>query len=268
MAYVTQVWSYRGLIGHLAQRELKSKYKRSVLGWLWSLVNPAATLLIYTAVFGTVLRISPPVAGNGTLVSFALFLFSALVIWNFFNGVIVGSMGALINAGSLLKKVYFPPECPVIANALTVVIQTALEAFILVTVLVTLSNAGWTFLLFPYLLLLLALFSVGIGLVLSLANVYLRDVNYLVGIGLNLLFYGTPIIYPYSLVQENAPQWVEILVQLNPLTHFVAASQEIFYLLEVPSLARMLGLTAVSLVTFALGWIIFLAKSGDVSEEL
>jgi ABC-type polysaccharide/polyol phosphate export permease len=268
MAYVTQVWSYRGLIGHLAQRELKSKYKRSVLGWLWSLVNPAATLLIYTAVFGTVLRISPPVAGNGTLVSFALYLFSALVIWNFFNGVIVGSMGALINAGSLLKKVYFPPECPVIANALTVVIQTALEAFILVTVLVTLSNAGWTFLLFPYLLLLLALFSVGIGLVLSLANVYLRDVNYLVGIGLNLLFYGTPIIYPYSLVQDNAPRWVEILVQLNPLTHFVAASQEIFYLLEVPTLARMLGLTAVSLVTFALGWIIFLAKSGDVSEEL
>jgi ABC-type polysaccharide/polyol phosphate export permease len=268
MAYVTQVWSYRGLIGHLAQRELKSKYKRSVLGWLWSLLNPAATLLIYTAVFGTVLRIPPPVAGNGTLVSFALYLFSALVIWNFFNGVIVGSMGALINAGSLLKKVYFPPECPVIANALTVVIQTALEALILVTVLVILSNAGWTFLLFPYLLLLLALFSVGIGLVLSLANVYLRDVNYLVGIGLNLLFYGTPIIYPYSLVQENAPRWVEILVQLNPLTHFVAASQEIFYLLEVPSLARMLGLTAVSLVTFALGSIIFLAKSGDVSEEL
>jgi ABC-type polysaccharide/polyol phosphate export permease len=268
MAYVTQVWSYRGLIGHLAQRELKSKYKRSVLGWLWSLVNPAATLLIYTAVFGTVLRISPPVAGNGTLVSFALYLFSALVIWNFFNGVIVGSMGALINAGSLLKKVYFPPECPVIANALTVVIQTALEALILVTVLVTLSNAGWTFLLFPYLLLLLALFSVGIGLVLSLANVYLRDVNYLVGIGLNLLFYGTPIIYPYSLVQENAPRWVEILVQLNPLTHFVAASQEIFYLLEVPTFERMLGLTAVSLITFALGWTIFLAKSGDVSEEL
>jgi ABC-type polysaccharide/polyol phosphate export permease len=69
-------------------------------------------------------------------------------------------------------------------------------------------------------------------------------------------------------VQENAPRWVEILVQLNPLTHFVGASQEIFYLLEVPSLARLLGLTAVSLVTFAVGWIIFLAKSGDVSEEL
>ena len=65
MAFVTQVVSYRGLIGHLAQRELKSKYKRSVLGWLWSLLNPAATLLIYTVVFGTVMRIEPPLAGNG-----------------------------------------------------------------------------------------------------------------------------------------------------------------------------------------------------------
>ncbi len=268
MAYTIQVWSYRGLIGHLAQRELKSKYKRSVLGWLWSLLNPAATLLIYTMVFGTVLRIPPPVAGNGTLVNFALFLFSALVIWNFFNGVVVGSMGSLISAGSLLKKVYFPPECPVIANVLTVLLQTGLEALILVTVLIVLGNVSWTFLLFPYLLLLLGMFSLGIGLVLSLANVYLRDVNYLVGIGMSLLFYGTPIVYTYSLVEENAPEWIQTMVQLNPLTHFVTASQQIFYLLEVPDLSRIVGLTVTSVLTFVLGSLVFLAKSGDVSEEL
>jgi ABC-2 type transport system permease protein len=268
MAFVTQVVSYRGLIGHLAQRELKSKYKRSVLGWLWSLLNPAATLLIYTVVFGTVMRVVPPVAGNGELHSFALFLFSALIVWNFFNGVVIGSMGALMGVGALLKKVYFPPECPAIANALTVVIQSALEAAILVVVMAIYQNISWTFLLFPYLLLLLALFTLGIGLVLSIYNIYLRDVNYLVTIGMSLLFYGTPIIYPFSLVQAEAPAFITTLVRLNPLTQFVGASQQIFYLLEWPSPARMLGLTVVSVATFLGGWAIFVRKSVDVSEEL
>ncbi len=268
MAYVTEVWSYRGLIGHLAQRELKSRYKRSVLGWLWSLLNPASTLLIYTAVFGTIMRIEPPIAGNGTLKSFALYLFSGLIVWNFFNGVITGSMGALIGAGGLLKKVYFPPECPAIANAITVVTQTLLEALILVVALALAGNLSWTILFFPYVLLLLSLFSLGIGLVLSIANVYLRDINYLVSIGLSLLFYGTPIVYTFALIEANAPGWIETVVRLNPLTQFVGASQQIFYLLEVPSFARLGGLTVISFGTFALGWAIFSATSKDVSEEL
>jgi ABC-type polysaccharide/polyol phosphate export permease len=268
MAYVTEVWGYRGLIGNLAQRELKSRYKRSVLGWMWSLINPASSLLIYTLVFGTVLRIPPPTAGNGTLNNFALYLFSALIIWNFFNAVVVGSMGSLIGAGPLLKKVYFPPECPAIANVLTVLSQTVIEALILVLVMVIVGNTAWTFLLFPYLLVLLAMFSMGIGLVLSLLNVYLRDINYLVGIGMNLLFYGTPIVYPITLVEKNAPDWALWLVRLNPLTQFVGASQQIFYLLEVPSPSRLLGLTAVSVVTCVGGWMLFSAKSKDVSEEL
>lgn len=268
MASVTQVISYRGLIGELAQRELKSKYKRSVLGWLWSLLNPAATLLIYTIVFGTVMRIEPPIGGNGELHSFALFLFSALIVWNFFNAVIVGSMGSLLGVGALLRKVYFPPECPAMANALTVLLQTALEALILVGVMAIVGNVSWTWIFFPYLLLLLLLFSLGIGLVLSVFNVYLRDVNYLVTIGMSLLFYGTPIVYPYSLVEQNASELLQTLVRLNPLTHFVGASQQIFYLLEPPSVARLLGLTAISIVTFAGGWAIFAIRSRDVSEEL
>lgn len=269
MAAITEVWTYRGLIGNLAQRELKSRYKRSVLGWLWSLLNPASTLLIYTVVFGTIMRIEPPIAGNGTTKSFALFLFSALIIWNFFSGVITGSMGALIGAGGLLKKVYFPPECPPIANALTVLTQTGLEALILIVVLAIIGNLSWTVVFFPYLVVLLALFSLGIGLVLSLLNVYLRDISYLVSIGLNLLFYGTPIIYPISLLENNdVPEWIELVVRMNPLTQFVGASQQIFYLLEAPSPARLAGLTVTSVVTFAGGWAIFSAKSLDVSEEL
>ena len=202
------------------------------------------------------MRIEPPVAGNGTLKNFALYLFCGLVIWNFFNGVVNGSMGALVGAGPLLRKVYFPPECPAIANGLTVLIQTGIEVGILVAGHDHRRERVLDVPPVPYLLLLLAMFSLGIGLVLSLFNVYFRDIKYLVGIGMNLLFYGTPIVYPYTLVEENAPRWVELLVTLNPLTQFVGASRDIFYLLQVPSPARMIGLTVVSIVTFAGGWTI------------
>jgi ABC-type polysaccharide/polyol phosphate export permease len=151
---------------------------------------------------------------------------------------------------------------------LTVLIQTTIEAGILVFVLILVGNLSWSVLLFPYILLLLALFSLGIGLVLSLLNVYLRDINYLVSIAMNLLFYGTPIVYTFELVQEHAPTWAQTLIKLNPLTQFVGASRDIFYGMEVPSLTRMAGLTAVSALTFLAGWSIFTTKSKDVSEEL
>src|SRR5690349_16678934 len=126
MASVQELWSYRSLIANLTARELKGKYKRSVLGWLWSLINPATTLAIYTVVFGTLLKVKPPVAGNGHTSSFALFLFAALVMWNFFNAVINGSMAALISTGPLLKKVYFPPECAPLATTVASLFQTVL----------------------------------------------------------------------------------------------------------------------------------------------
>src|SRR5438552_695839 len=102
---LTGIWRYRSLVANLSQRELKLKYKGSVLGWLWSLINPATALGIYTLVFGVFLKIEPPVAGNGRLKSFALFLFAALVVWNFFSSVVGGSMAWLLGAGPLLKKV-------------------------------------------------------------------------------------------------------------------------------------------------------------------
>ena len=160
-------------------------------------------------------------------------------------------MGALIG-GPLLKKVYFPPECPAIANVLTVLIQTGIEADPRRR-----HDRGrqrsWTFLLFPYILVLLMLFSLGIGMVLSLLNVYLRDVNYLVGIAMNLLFYGTPIVYPYTLVEENAP------VGRDPRDDQPAdpvRGRLPRRLLPVAGAlgGRIMGLTAVSFVTFAAGW--------------
>jgi ABC-type polysaccharide/polyol phosphate export permease len=268
MASVQELWSYRSLIANLTSRELKGKYKRSLLGWLWSLINPATTLAIYTVVFGTLLKVDVPLAGNGHTKSFAMFLFAALVMWNFFNSVITGSMAALISAGPLLKKVYFPPECPPLATTVAALFQAGFEIAILLIVLIVVGNVSWTIVLAIPILALLVLFSVGVAFVLSLFNVYFRDVNYLTTIGTQLLFYATPIIYPFSLVSDRAPSWIVDLVTINPLTQFVGAARDVFYLQQVPSLGRWFGLLASAAVSLVVGSFVFRRGARDVAEEL
>lgn len=266
----TELWRYRGLVLNLAQRELKLRYKRSLLGWLWSLINPAATLLVFMLVFGIFLRVQPPVAGNGSLQSFALFLFTGLVVWNFFSAVVTGSMGWLLASGDLLKKVYFPPESPLFAGALSVLVQTLTEAAILVSVLAIVGNISWTFVLLPVVIVLLFLFAVGLGLIASLLNVYFRDVTHIVSIGTTILFYATPIVYPFGLVPEQI--WggfpIADVIRFNPLTHFVGATRDLLYHLTVPSAGRMAVIATISLGTFALGWVLFRRRAPVLSEEL
>ncbi|MDE0237054.1 MAG: ABC transporter permease [bacterium] len=266
---VLEIWGYRELIGRLVQRELGSRYKRSVLGWLWSMLNPAATLAIYALVFGVLLKFDPPRAGNGRFDNFALYLFCALVMWNAFYGVITGAMSALLDLGSLLGKVYFPPEAPAVAALLTVLFQAAIEASILMLILICLVNVSWTFLLWPVLLLFLAIFALGIGLVLSVWNVRYRDVGYLSTIVLQFLFYVTPIVYPLSLIPERAMGLpVRDIIRLNPLSQFTEASRELLYGLDWPGLLRLGLMALISLAVGAGGWLMFKVRTRDIAEEL
>jgi len=261
--------AYRGLIMHLAQRELKAKHKKSLLGWLWSLINPAATLGIYTLVFGYFLKIPPPVAGNGELKSFALYLFAALVTWNFFSGVLNGSMLAFQTSGGMLTKVYFPPECPALANLIVCSVQFAIELGLLMVFLIALGNASWTFLWVPLIFVQLALFSIGGGLMVSLWNIRYRDISYLIGIALQMLFYCTPIVYSLDIVPERiggVP--AREILQLNPLTQFVGNMRDSLYLLQNPSLMSMLVMTVLSVAVAVSGWIVFARSAPSVIEEL
>jgi ABC-type polysaccharide/polyol phosphate export permease len=270
MLVSARLWNYRAVIHHLTQRELKLRYKRSVLGWLWSLINPAAVLLVYTLVFGTFLRIVPPVAGNGRMQSFAIYLFAGLVIWDFFSAVVTGSMGWLLSSGPLLNKVYFPPEAPVFAGALSVLVQTATEAGILVVVLAIADNLSISALFLPLVMALLFLFALGLGLMASLANVYFRDITHIVSIGTTMLFYATPIVYPLEFVPEKVVPGVPIrdIVHLNPITQFVGITREILYHLRTPSMSSLGLLAAVSVFTFATGLLVFRRYGAHLSEDL
>lgn len=264
MSTPVQVWQYRTLILNLAQRDLKARYKKSFLGWLWSLINPATTLAIYTVVFGVFLGAVAPVAGNGSTQSFALYLFCALVCWNFFSGTINTSIQQFASAGPLLTRTYFPPECPMLSGMATVALQAGLELGILIVFIIIVGNLAWTALLAIPILMLLGCFAFGIGLVLGLGNIRYRDVNYLVGIGLQVWFYATPIVYAI----DSIPSGYQRVLQLNPLTSFVYGMRQVVYAQGMPTLLNWLMMVLSAGFSLVAGWWVFSKYAPRVIEEL
>jgi len=190
-------------------------------------------------------------------------------VWNFFNSTLTGSITALQGAGGLLNKVYFPPAAPAIANMITVLLQACIEGGLLAVVMLALGNIGIQLLLFPLIMIFLAFFALGLGLFFSIFNVYYRDVGHLVNIGMQLLFYATPIIYPISVVPEEA--WglpLQSIIKLNPLTQFVGWSRDAFYTLQWPTAVSLVLTSLAAVAVFALGSWVFTRKARNVSEEL
>lgn len=264
MSTPAEVWSYRTLIVNLAQRDLKARYKRSVLGWVWSLINPAATLGIYTVVFGFFLKGVAPVAGNGSTSSFALYLFCGLVVWNLFAGVVNTSIGAFATAGPLLTRTYFPPECPMVAGLATVLLQSVIELGILMFFMIVVGNVSWTVIYVVPIFVMVAAFAFGIGLVLGIMNIRYRDVAYLVGIMMQVWFYATPIVYSLDIVPSSARRFLEA----NPITSFVYAMRQAVYSLGSPTLGNWIVMIVSATVSLVGGWLIFSRWAPSVIEEL
>ena len=264
MSTPIQVWSYRNLIVNLTQRDLKARYKRSVLGWLWSLINPAATLGIYTLVFGVFLGGVAPAMGSGREGVFALFLFTGLVAWNLFSGIVNGSITAFLNAGPLLTRTYFPPECPMLATVAAVILQSLLETSILLVCMILVGNISWTFVVFIPVFALLSCFGLGVGLVLAVLNIRYRDIAYLTGILLQIWFYATPIVYALDAIPAKAQQ----LIELNPLNAYVNALRRGVYYLDMPTLTNWMVMGASAVLSLAFGWWLFGRLAPRVIEEL
>jgi homopolymeric O-antigen transport system permease protein len=262
----------RELTVNLTLRELRSRYKRSVLGWTWSLLNPLSNVVILSLVFGGLLRIQPPVGDPSGLHVFALFLLCGLIPWNFFSSSINGSMGALLGNANLIKKVYFPREILVLSTILSLVATMLIEMGVLLVILLFFGNMVLPWI--PMVLFLIAMetvFVLGIGLVLSASNVYFRDVQHLVGILIQALFYTAPIVYPLSFVDRVANdhgQWIKTVYELNPLVVMVGNFRAVLYDLRFPPLGDVLyfGVWAFGLLFFGL-WV-FRKLDRRVAEEV
>jgi lipopolysaccharide transport system permease protein len=264
----------RELLVNLTRRDLSSRYRRSALGWLWSLVTPLATILVFSLVFRFFLRFPVEEGQNSGLKSFALFLVCGLVAWNFLANSVNGSMGILLGNGNLIKRVYFPRAVLVAASVASATITLGIELAVVAAVLLI---AGSAFLpLLPVLLVIVALqvvFVLGISLGLSVLNVYFRDLQYIVAIVLQLGFYAAPIIYPISLVPSRALVFgvdvhVRLIYSLNPAVHLVEAYRDVLYHARLPSLNDFIAIGGSAVVALAVGVLVFRRFEPRLAEEL
>jgi ABC-type polysaccharide/polyol phosphate export permease len=268
---LTEIASRRELFINLTLRELRSKYKRSVLGWTWSLLNPLTSLVIYWFVFGFVFGATAPVGDPSGLKNFAMFLMCGLLPYNFIANGLNGGMNSLIGNANLVKKVWFPREILVAASTASWVVSFLIELSVLALVLLFFGNV--VLLWIPVILLLVALeivFVLGLALMLAGAAVYFRDLQHLLALVLQIWFYTAPIVYPMSLVQDQigTTGWKITLYNLNPLTRFVEAFRDVLYDLRFPALDHLLYLVLVSFAALALGMKVFGRLEARVAEEL
>lgn len=234
---LTNLWrlfGYRVLIQTLVARELKARYRGSVLGFFWSFANPLLLLLVYTFVFSVVL----PARFEGIDDNYALFLFCGLLPWTWFSAALTESSNALLANGNLIKKVLFPAEVLPVVAVLANMVHFFLALPILVGALALFSSAevGVTDVLwFPVVVAVQFVLTLGLGLLLAALTVHFRDVKDLLANVLTLWFFATPILYPWTVVAERGPSIGglppagKVLMDLNPFAHIAISYQEILF---------------------------------------
>jgi ABC-type polysaccharide/polyol phosphate export permease len=262
----------RDLTVNLTLRELRGRYKRSALGWTWSLLNPLSTVVVYSIVFAFFLEIEPPVGDPSELHNFAMFLLCGLLPFNYLSNGMNGSLDALLSNSNLIRKVYFPREVLVVSTVASLLITLLVELAVLCVILLALGN-----MVLPWIPLLLGLvaiqtlFVLGIGLMLSVLNVYFRDVKHFIGIALMALFYSAPIVYPMRFVQDAAGRTsfpVLRVYTLNPIVRFTDSYRAVLYDLRFPALSDVLYISVWAAAMLGLGLLVFRRFDRRLAEEV
>jgi ABC-2 type transport system permease protein len=220
---VRNVVQYRELLVALVRKELKVRYKNSVLGFLWSLVNPAITISIYYVIFSLLLK--------NTIPAFALFLMSGVLIFNMMQNGLSAAVGSIVGNAPLVKKVWFPREFLPLAAVGAAIVDFGLQSTVLLAMLAVFRwPIGWAYLpLIPLAIVVAVLFTTALALWLSAVNVQYRDTQHFLGIALMVWFWGTPIIYGFEGVAKRLPHGFHWLQLLNPYTVVVLSFQRALY---------------------------------------
>jgi lipopolysaccharide transport system permease protein len=257
-----QLFRHRALIQSLVARELKARYRGSVLGVVWSFLNPLLLLLIYTFVFSVVV----PGASSRQIEHFPLFLFCGILPWTWFSSSLLESANVLITGGALLRKVIFPAEVLPIVTVLAGLVHFALGLPILIAFIVyervpVTPDVLWL----PLIVATQLLLTIGLALLVSSLTVHFRDLRDLLSNLLTLAFFATPIVYPLS----QAPDWARPLLLLNPFTHLAVAYQEV---LVVPGpftgWPRLIAIGVVSAAICVIGYFVFDRLRDTFAEEV
>ena len=257
MNSLKELYTYREMLFNLVKKDLRTRYKGSVLGFFWTFLNPLLQLIVYTFVFSVVMR-----AG---IEKYYIYLFVALVPWIFFSTSLTSSSASIIGNKDLIKKIYFPRIIIPMA-VVNGAFMNMLFTMIVVFVALIFSGIGisWYIILLPIIMVLEYLLVLGLAFVISALNVYFRDLEHILGILTMAWMYATPILYDIDMVPQN----LQPLFKLNPMTPIVLAFRNILYYKTMPDLSHM-GLILIWSIGFiVLGYFIFNKLQKGFAEEL
>lgn len=214
--YIQNFLKYRPLLEELVSRDIKIKYRKSILGVLWTLLNPLLMMIVLAVVFSNLFKFD--------IENFPLYLLSGQIVFNFYNDATTSSMTSVIGNAALIKKVYVPKYMFVLSRVFSSFINLLASVTALMLVMIAMrAELHWTVILAVIPLILLVLLSLGIGLILAAVTVKFRDIEHLYSVFTTALMYLTPVIYPMSIL----PEWLYYVVMLNPLTNILLMFRDV-----------------------------------------
>ena len=257
MKQLKELYSYREMMYNLVKKDLRTRYKGSILGFLWTFVNPILQLVIYTIVFSIIMR--------SNVEKFYMYLFIALIPWIFFTTALQGGATSIIYGKDLIKKVYFPRTI-IPLSVVNAAFMNMLFSMIVVFIALIVSGIGisWYIVFLPIVMLVEYLFALGLALIFAALTVYFRDLEHILGIVIMGWFYLTPIVYTVDMVPEELRGYYK----LNPMTDIIAVYREILYYKQMPEFSTITGIFVWSIVFIVCGYVLFQKLQRHFVEEL
>jgi lipopolysaccharide transport system permease protein len=252
-----ELYYYREMIKNLVRKELRTRYKGSVLGFLWTFINPLLLLVVYTIVFSIVMRVN--------IDNFSMFLFVALLPWIFFSTSVIISTGSIIANKDLIKKIYFPREVLPISVVSAGILNLLFGFVILLPCLLIFGIRITSAIIYlPIVVILIYIITMGVSLITACLNVYFRDTEQIIGIAMTAWFFFTPILYPVEIVPDKFLK----LFFLNPMAPIILAFREILFYGKPPNF-QVLGISyTIAFLVILYGYNLFLKLQKNFAEEI
>lgn len=253
-----ELYAYRQMIFSLVKKDLRGRYKGSVLGFLWTFINPLLQLVVYTIVFSFILKTN--------IERYYLYLFVALIPWIFFSSSITVGSASIVAQKDLIKKIYFP-RMVIPISYVTSSFVNMLLCFIVIFAVIIVSGAGINFLALltlPVIMLVEYILALGMAMLTSAITVYFRDLEHILGIVTMAWMYMTPIMYDKSIVPENLMP----IFNLNPMTHVIECYRAVLYEKKIPDLTTLLSAAGLGILILIVGILVFNKLQKLFAEEL
>lgn len=255
---IKELYDYRELLKSNIRKDIRGRYKASVLGVLWSFINPLLTVLVYAIVFPYLMR--------STAENYIVYLVTGIIPWTFFQTVLNQCLTCIKSNAGIIKKVYFPRVILPISAMCSGIINFFISCLIILVFCVVWGvGISWHIILVPLIALIEGLFALGLGMALGAMDAYLQDLEYIVNFITQLLFYGTPIVYELS--QFSGQSLLSFLIRLNPMTTIMNSYRDVFLYHQLPDFGALAIVGLVTLVIVMIGYLVFTKLEKGFAEQ-